>query len=89
MPYFDFSVEEQIDVDEFVSSCSSSEIKELIKVLVDDGHLPPSVNQTAPIGRGVGVAESMYEEALDKLHGNWNMLSSDEEELIIKISKRF
>jgi DUF2075 family protein len=34
-------------------------------------------------------AESFYIEAIDKLRTKWNMLTQEEEELIMKISNRF
>ena len=37
----------------------------------------------------VSAAESFYVEAIDKLRDKWNMLTQEEEELIIKISSRF
>lgn len=37
MPYF--STEIDLDVDEFLSECSSSEIKELIECLQEDGYI--------------------------------------------------
>lgn len=86
MPNFDFTVDEDISVDEFLSACSSSEVEELIEALIDGGHLPRHANKDID-PRGVG--ESMYEEALDKLHGKWNRLSQEEEETVINIAKRF
>jgi hypothetical protein len=37
----------------------------------------------------VSVAESFYVEAINKLKTKWNMLTQEEEELIIKIANRF
>ena len=34
-------------------------------------------------------ADRMFEKALNNLHGKWNLLSKEEEELILKISKQF
>ena len=90
MPYFDYDGDINIDVDDFLSACGSSEIKELIEALVEDGHLPQSVLHTiGDNNTNVGIAESEFEDALDKLHGKWNVLNKDEEEIIVKISKRF
>jgi hypothetical protein len=86
MPYFD----QQIDVDEFLYGCSKSEIQEVIDTLIESGNLPKSVKQiNQSENSGASASEMQYEEALDKLHGKWNMLSSDEEQTIINISKRF
>jgi hypothetical protein len=83
MPYIDFDV----DIDDFLSACSSSEIKELITALIDDGHLPESISEFKT--SNVSISESEYEDALGKLHGKYYTLSKEEEETIIKISKRF
>jgi hypothetical protein len=88
MPYFDYEGEVDIDVDDFLSACSSSEIKEIISALIEDGHLPKSSLQTVN-SSGICVAEFEFEDALDKLHGKWGVLSKEEEEAIMKISKRF
>lgn len=89
MPYFEYDGEVEVDVDYFLSSCNSSEIKEIIQALVNDGYLPKSVLGIENGNNSNGVAELEFEDALDKLHGKWNVLSREEEEAIIKISKRF
>lgn len=89
MPYFDYEGDIHVHVDDFISACNSREIKELIEALVEDGHLPQSVLNTTTGNGGSGIAESEFENALDKLHGKWNVLTNDEEEVIVKISKRF
>ena len=88
MPYFDYDGEIDIDVDDFLNACSSSEIKEIISALIEDGHLPKSLEHTNDLSN-CGVAESEFEDALNKLHGKWVVLSKEEEEVIIKMSKRF
>lgn len=87
MPYFDYEGEIDIDIDEFLGALNSKEINELIKALVDDGHLPKSTvklknNEYFP-------SERNFEEALDKLHGKCYQLTKEEEEIILKISNRF
>jgi hypothetical protein len=42
----EFVAEIDIDPDEFVSECSSSEIKQLIKALIEDGHIMPHMIKT-------------------------------------------
>jgi len=83
----DFTIDDlEITPEEFVDSCSKRELKELIDYLVEDGLV--SRKQT-PLGYQNGYEESVYEEALVKLSGRWNMLSSTESEFIISIAKRF
>jgi predicted nucleic-acid-binding protein len=85
MPYFD----QQIDVDEFLYGCTKSEIQEVIDNLIERGNLPESVKNMSKSSVQYSVAESEFEDALHKLHGKWNSLSKEEEQTIIKISKRF
>ena len=87
MPYFDYEGDINIDVDDFISACDSRDIKDLIEALVEDGHLPKSVLETE-VNNVAGVAESEFENALDNLRGKWNRLTTEEEEIIVKISKR-
>jgi hypothetical protein len=35
------------------------------------------------------VPEQIFQEALQKLDGKWNLLTKEEEEIITNISKRF
>lgn len=87
MPTF-YAEDFKIDVDEFLSACSSREKEELIDALIEDGYLKENC-------RGVyqyelfSPPESFYVKAIDKLKNKWNMLTQEEEELIIKIANRF
>lgn len=85
MPYF----EQEIDVSDFLYECRSKEIKEIIDTLIDDGHLPESVRGKSNSSVQFSAAESEFEDALHKLHGKWNVLSAEETETIINLSKRF
>ena len=90
MPRFDV---DSIDIEpyEFISSCRQTEIKELIDELVDGGYLPPSVRNWSKIDKknqGFRPSETWFEQALDKLHGNYHRMTSEEEETIIKIANR-
>ena len=88
MPYFEYDGEIDVDVDEFLNACSSNDIKELIQALVEDGHLTKSA-LGGIIANNQSASESEFETALNKLHGKWNSLTSEEEEKIINIAKRF
>lgn len=74
-----------IDIDYFLSTCSKSDIQEIIQVLVENGWLKPSATDESPRG----YDEQVYEDSLKKLHGKWNRLSKEEENQILKIAKRF
>lgn len=85
MPYFT-PEDLDIDVDEFLSSCDSSEIKEVINYLVENGDIAPERLSKA---REMSVGESFYVEAIEKLADKYHMLTTEEEQIIINLSKRF
>ena len=85
MPNFD----QQIDVDEFLYGCTKSEIQEVIDTLIQYGHLPSNVKKLNKSSTEYSIPESEFEDALYKLHGKWNTLTKEEEQMIINISKRF
>ena len=81
-----------IDVDEYISSCYSRDIQELIKTLVEYDHLPSSVldergNVPDPIKRGHGETE--FIQKLEKISEKYYSLSSEEEEFFDKLFKKY
>jgi hypothetical protein len=85
MPKF-YTDDLDIDANEYLSACSTSDIKELIDTLVEDGYIRKSdiLSETK-----MSAGEHVYENKLDKLHGKWNRLSKEDEETIIKIADKF
>ena len=75
-----------IDVDDILWDLSDCDKQYLVDELYEDGFTPKGMENDNP---SVSVAESFFNEALDKLKGKWNMLSAEEEQTIINISKRF
>jgi hypothetical protein len=77
MPYFETNPDEiEVDVDDFLSACSDSEIKELVQALKDDGHLDE------------GELDNDFDIALRKLAGNSWRLTKEDEETILKIASK-
>jgi hypothetical protein len=76
-----------IDAEEFITSCSSTEIKELIQYLIDEEYIKP--NSTLDYDTSFSIPEQDFEDALNKLHGKYTTLSTEEEEIIKSIAKRF
>lgn len=74
-----------ISPEEFINDCSPREIEELIDALVDDGY----VIRRKGSHKKNSVPEDIFEKELNKLHGRWNMLTTEEENLIYKITNRF
>ena len=88
MPYVDIShTEVEVEVDEFLESCNKSDIEKIIEYLVEEGHI--SEFAIANFTRQQSVTEVEFEESLKKLQGNWNRLSSSDEQAILKIANQF
>lgn len=77
-----FYVEDvDISVSEFLDSCSSKEKKELIKLLqVDNYYFRDEDNENA--------LEKEFNDEVIKLLGKRHSLTNEEEELILKITKK-
>lgn len=73
------------EIEYFLDKCDDVDIELIIEQLISRGHLPTSVKQMLQASAG----ELHFEQALSKIHGKWNQLSAEEEDSIIKISKRF
>jgi|LauGreDrversion4_2_1035121.scaffolds.fasta_scaffold1029569_2 hypothetical protein len=81
MPTF-YAEDIDIDPDEFVSSCDSHEIEELIDCLVEDGYV---IRVNTP---SESVSDEELDQALAKIKYFRVMLTAEEEELIKKIGNR-
>lgn len=88
MPEFETYVD--VDVDEFWSMCSRREKESLIDSLVDDGW----VIRTSPKGSNPeehlpSIPDLEWQESLNVLSQNRNLISVEDEELIKKIAKKY
>jgi L-arabinose isomerase len=79
MPYVDIDIE----IYEFVRSCSKNEIKELIEELIENDHLPKDViNTKGDVKKEMSRktnSELAFAEKLDKLKEKYFSLSQEEE----------
>ena len=85
----DFGVDDiSIEPWEYISACSSSDIKELIKELMDDGHIKRDavIENTGPSKPSLG--DSMFEDNLNLLYSKRLNLTLEEEDYINNIAKR-
>jgi hypothetical protein len=73
-----------IDVDDFLSACSDSEIRELVDALVEDGHIKPGTQAKSNKSNN-----EEFDDACSNLIGNSWRLSKEDEETILQISKKF
>lgn len=73
---------------EYVSACSSSDIRELIKELIDEGHIKRDavIENTGPSAPSVG--DSIFEDSLNVLYSKRLHLTLEEEEYINNLAKR-
>jgi hypothetical protein len=87
MPYFTPD-DLNIDPSEFVDSCDSSEINELIEALVENGSIKPS----EVIKKGVkrpNINDEVFLESLGTLAKCRDLLSITEEQFINNLAERF
>jgi hypothetical protein len=77
MPYFETNPDEiEVDVNDFLSACSNSEIKDLVQALKEDGHLDESDDAND------------FDISVRKLLGNSWRLSKEDEQTILNITKK-
>jgi hypothetical protein len=75
-----------VDIDEFLNSCSSWDIKELIKALVEDGHIPEEQVKETKIR--ASFVEQEHIDACKKLMDAYHRLSNEDTDLIKKLSEK-
>jgi hypothetical protein len=85
----DFSTEIDIDAWDYISACSNREVKELIEVLIEQGHLDSFNGQVKVTNPQNNLFDDEWWELLVKLRDSRNLLSNDEESLIKNIANRF
>ena len=89
MPYIDLDIE----VYEFVRACSKRDIKELIKELVDEGHLPKDLYyENGEVKKEMSrktASEIEFSNNLDKLKEKYFSLNQEEELFLTKIFNKY
>ena len=82
-----------IDIDDFLWNCSKYDIKELINALVESGHLPKEVvNLKGEVKEEItlkGRGETEFSEKLDLLKTKYYSLTTEEEEFMNQIFKKY
>jgi len=89
MPRFYQEVEAEVDVeiDDFLSSCSSRDINELIEALIEDGYLKADC-QTNSTGKKTYLEEE-WDQISNKINEIRLRISPEDEELIRNIVKKY
>jgi hypothetical protein len=84
MPEFTTEATIEIDVEEFVNSCSDADITDLIDVLIEQGCISQSnrVDNLLP-------SEEMWHDTVEKLKLIYLSLSNKEIEIIENIANRY
>lgn len=82
-----------IDVDDFLCSCTSYDIKELINALVEDGHLPKEVlNEKGDVKEELlrrGRGEEEFSQKLESLKEKYYSLTQEEEDFFEKMFRKY
>jgi hypothetical protein len=87
MPYFYTEAEVDVEIDEFLSACSPKEIKNLIDILREDGHL---TNIISPIPKDkMTIMDEEWMNIIDKLSTLRLRMTSEEESIIKNIVKNY
>lgn len=89
MPTFYQEVEAEVDVDidDFLSACSSREIKQLINALIEDDYLKPSASKVP--NESKSYLDTEWDELTDKFSEIRLRLTQEDEESLRSILKRY
>ncbi len=91
MPYFTTEAEIDIDPSEFVDSCTAKDVKRLVEILEEDGHIEPSQTNRAN-GNGVRTPnfnDVTFWNSLNQLAKCRDLLTIDEEKFINNLANKF
>jgi len=81
-----------IDLDDIIDGLTSHEKQELVDELYSDGYYQTELEKQIYAGSeydNVSLNEKLFREQLGKLSTNYLSLTNEEQEIILKISKRF
>jgi hypothetical protein len=77
-----------VDIDDVLYSMSARELQNLVDDLYEDGYIPKKLEKQEE-RKAPSIPEQFYLEAIDKLARNYHQLTSEEEQTIINLAKRF
>ncbi len=81
-----------IDLNDIIDGLSSCEKQELVDELYSDGYYQTELEKQIYAGSeydNVSLNEKLFREQLGKISSNYLSLTNEEQEIILKISKRF
>jgi hypothetical protein len=87
----EFTAEVDIDPSEFIDSCSNGELKRLVEILEEDGHIEPSQSSKSKSNgvRRPNINDEIFWESLNKLAKCRDLLSVEEENFINNLANKF
>jgi hypothetical protein len=86
----EFTTEIDIDAEEFINSCSRSELQELIDILVDDGWVIRKVaRNSSPDAKQPNLLELEWTDMLGKLSDLRQRVTPEEDEMIKNLVKKY
>lgn len=77
-----------IDIDDFLSNCTSYDIKYIINALIEDGHLPENVitnSNNNPLLPG----EEFHMEYCSKIASRYYQMTKEETDFIEQLAKKY
>jgi hypothetical protein len=86
MPTFYEETDFVISTDDFLEECDKDEIENIIDYLEEMGYLKN--HKRTPDGNPTGIFEEGFQERIQKISESRHRLTSEEEEVIKKISDR-
>lgn len=84
MPTFNKYVD--VDPEEFLEKCTDENVRELVELIKSEYSGFLGINEQR---NRWSIGEQEFESCLYALHGKWNMLTSEEEQIVKSIAKRF
>jgi len=82
----EYTAEIEVSPDEFISDCSSSEIKEVIEALIEDGHIQP--HQVIVDGQGTrNYLDEEWDNICEKIRKSRLTMCQSDEDTIRQIYK--
>ncbi len=82
----EYTAEIEVSPDEFLSDCSSSEIKEIIEALIEDGHIQP--HQVIVDGQDTrNYLDEEWDNICEKIRKSRLVMTQSDEDTIRQIYK--
>lgn len=88
--YQDVEAEVDIEIDEFLTKCSSSEIRELVKALTEDGWLKKEGGRIVKdMEEGMSLNEHFFNESISRLRSSYLQMSQEDIDILSNMAKKY